>query len=145
MWVSRDVRGSNGTPASIRPLDLNYGERYYDSAIMRWTQPDPLLNEGDIRQANRYACACGDPVNSSPDCWIALRSASAESVIRSFRSTKSAFRCIFYGTGAAIPLGGPSGKDVPNYEKYVRTKVGARCADALYGPRSINGIPVSQD
>ncbi len=43
----------------------HYGERYYDPAIMRWTQPDPLLNEGDIREANRYAYVGGDPVNLS--------------------------------------------------------------------------------
>ncbi len=43
----------------------HYGERYYDPAIMRWTQPDPLLNSDDIRQANRYAYAANDPINNS--------------------------------------------------------------------------------
>lgn len=41
----------------------HYGERYYDPAIMRWTQPDPLLNAEDVRQANRYGYGAGDPIN----------------------------------------------------------------------------------
>ncbi len=46
----------------------HYGERHYDPSLMRWTQPDPLLNADDIRQVNRYAYVGGDPVNfTDPD------------------------------------------------------------------------------
>ncbi|HEX2087294.1 MAG TPA: DNRLRE domain-containing protein [Solirubrobacteraceae bacterium] len=41
----------------------HFGQRYYDPALMRWTQPDPLDQAGDLREGNRYVYAAADPVN----------------------------------------------------------------------------------
>lgn len=41
----------------------HYGARYYNPTTARWTQPDPLDQIGDLRQANRYSYAGGDPVS----------------------------------------------------------------------------------
>lgn len=41
----------------------HYGQRYYDPADARWTQPDPLDQAADLRQANRYVYVGSDPVN----------------------------------------------------------------------------------
>jgi RHS repeat-associated protein len=46
----------------------HFGQRFYDPAVMRWTQMDPLDQIGDLREGNRYSYAGGDPVGSSdPD------------------------------------------------------------------------------
>ncbi|HEX7167567.1 MAG TPA: RHS repeat-associated core domain-containing protein, partial [Acidimicrobiales bacterium] len=39
------------------------GERYYDAALGRFTQPDPVENAFDPKHWNRYSYAGGDPVN----------------------------------------------------------------------------------
>jgi len=39
------------------------GLRYYDPALGRWTQKDPLVGFEDPRRANRYIYAGQDPVN----------------------------------------------------------------------------------
>ncbi len=42
----------------------HYGARFYQPSSGRWTQQDPLLQPGDLRQSNRYVYyAAGDPVN----------------------------------------------------------------------------------
>ncbi len=41
----------------------HYGQRFYDPALMRWTQTDPLDQTGDLREGNRYVYVGGDPVN----------------------------------------------------------------------------------
>ncbi len=41
----------------------HFGARYYDPSSGRWTQRDPLNQAADLRQANRYAYAGGDPIN----------------------------------------------------------------------------------
>ena len=41
----------------------HFGARYYDPQIGRWTQPDPLQQPGDVRQANRYTYAGANAVN----------------------------------------------------------------------------------
>ncbi len=43
---------------------VKIGQRYYDPAVGRWTQPDPKVMPFDVRQANRYAYAGCDPVNN---------------------------------------------------------------------------------
>ena len=43
----------------------HFGQRYYDPAIGRWTQRDPLNQIRDPQQANRYAYAGDDPINST--------------------------------------------------------------------------------
>lgn len=43
----------------------HFGQRYYDPASMRWTQPDRLDQAGDLREGNQYVYAGGDPINSS--------------------------------------------------------------------------------
>lgn len=42
---------------------IHFGARYYNPAIGRWTQPDPLNQPADLRQANRYAYVGADPIN----------------------------------------------------------------------------------
>ncbi len=39
------------------------GERYYDPALARWTQKDPMMQVFSPREANGYAYVGGDPVN----------------------------------------------------------------------------------
>ncbi len=41
----------------------HYGARFYDPNLGRWTQRDPLNQPADLRQANRYMYAGGDPIN----------------------------------------------------------------------------------
>ena len=41
----------------------HFGQRYYDPATMRWTQPDPLDQTGDLSEGNRYVYVGADPVN----------------------------------------------------------------------------------
>lgn len=41
----------------------HFGARYYNPAIGRWTQQDPLNQIGSLTEANRYAYVSGDPVN----------------------------------------------------------------------------------
>ncbi len=41
----------------------HFGARYYDPRIARWTSQDPVEQCSDLRQANRYGYAGGDPVN----------------------------------------------------------------------------------
>jgi RHS repeat-associated protein len=43
----------------------HYGARFYDPMTARWIQPDPLKHYADLKQANRYVYAGGDPVNMS--------------------------------------------------------------------------------
>jgi RHS repeat-associated protein len=59
------AQGQFGFAAGYRSVGglYHYGQRYYDPADMRWTQPDPLDQTGDLRQGNRYVYAGADPVN----------------------------------------------------------------------------------
>jgi hypothetical protein len=41
-----------------------FGARYYNPVLARWTEPDPLSHVPDLRQANPYGYAAGDPVNA---------------------------------------------------------------------------------
>jgi RHS repeat-associated protein len=43
----------------------HYGARYYNPTTARFTRQDPLNQVDDLRQANRYAYAGGDPINLS--------------------------------------------------------------------------------
>ena len=49
------------------------GARYYDPAIARWSQQDPLSQVADPRQANRYGYAAGDPVNNTDPTGLVTR------------------------------------------------------------------------
>jgi RHS repeat-associated protein len=42
----------------------HFGARYYQPSIARWTQMDPLLQPGDLGQANRYLYVANNPVNA---------------------------------------------------------------------------------
>jgi uncharacterized protein RhaS with RHS repeats len=42
---------------------LHFGERWYDPAVGRWTQQDPIDQTGDLKQGDRYTYVGGDPVN----------------------------------------------------------------------------------
>lgn len=43
----------------------HFGARYYDPTSARWTQQDPLYQVASLKQANRYAYAGGDPINTT--------------------------------------------------------------------------------
>jgi RHS repeat-associated protein len=46
----------------------HFGARFYNPALGRWTQQDPLNQLSDLAQANRYIYAGGDPIGGSdPD------------------------------------------------------------------------------
>ena len=51
--------GGYQTPTGL----YHYGQRYYDPTDARWTQPDPLNQAADLREANRYPYAGADPIN----------------------------------------------------------------------------------
>lgn len=55
--------GSYGAYTDVSTGLLKLGQRYYDPALGRWTQPDPLLHLDDPQQWNRYAYVAGNPVN----------------------------------------------------------------------------------
>jgi RHS repeat-associated protein len=40
-----------------------FGERYYDPKYGRWTQQDPVIRPGDLRDGTRYLYVRGNPVN----------------------------------------------------------------------------------
>lgn len=41
-----------------------YGQRFYQRSVGRWTQQDNLESLGDPTQGNRYTYAGGDPINN---------------------------------------------------------------------------------
>jgi RHS repeat-associated protein len=43
----------------------HFGARYYDPAIARWTQQDPITQYNDLTEANRYTYAGDDPANAT--------------------------------------------------------------------------------
>jgi len=74
--VTTAVGGPNGNLANTNPyryasgyLDTatglyQFGQRYYQPTLGRWTQQDSLSHIGDLNQADRYTWAAGDPVNN---------------------------------------------------------------------------------
>ena len=57
LW--RQYSGGYQAPAGL----YHFGQRYYDPADARWTQPDPLDQPDDLRQGNRYVYVGGDPID----------------------------------------------------------------------------------
>jgi RHS repeat-associated protein len=53
--------GGNEVAAGL----YHFGARYYDAAVGRWTQPDPLRQEADLQQGNQYLYSGDNPVNFS--------------------------------------------------------------------------------
>ncbi|MDQ3477386.1 MAG: RICIN domain-containing protein [Actinomycetota bacterium] len=54
------------------------GERWYDPALGRWTQADPLLQPYSSREANRYGYAAADPTNlTDPSGLLSLKCIAA--------------------------------------------------------------------
>ena len=43
----------------------HFGQRFYDPSLMRWTQPDPLDQTGDLSEGNRYVYVGADPVGTT--------------------------------------------------------------------------------
>lgn len=43
----------------------HFGARLYDTTTGRWTQPDPLNQPADLREANRYSYVGNDPANAT--------------------------------------------------------------------------------
>jgi RHS repeat-associated protein len=56
-----------------------FGQRYYDPAIARWTQPDPIDATG-IQQGNRYLYVDGDPTNDTDPMGLSVAS-NAQDVV----------------------------------------------------------------
>lgn len=62
--VSNPMKFAGGHGLHDTGLGLyHFGARYYDPAIGRWTQQDPIDQAGDLRRANRYVYASADPIN----------------------------------------------------------------------------------
>ena len=74
------VRYAGGAPVGSTGL-YHFGRRYYDPRIARWTSQDPLEQYADLRQANRYGYAAGDPVNFTDpggcSIWSTIRCAAS--------------------------------------------------------------------
>jgi RHS repeat-associated protein len=66
--------GFHGGYRSIGGL-YQFGQRYYDPDVQRWTQPDPLDQTGDLSEGNPYVYAAADPVNNSDEDGTAVREA----------------------------------------------------------------------
>jgi len=75
-WANTDDAASFGDDADVPTSQFgfaagyrsvgglyHYGQRYYDPDSMRWTQPDPLEQTGDLREGDRYLYVGGDPIN----------------------------------------------------------------------------------
>ncbi|MDQ4124215.1 MAG: DNRLRE domain-containing protein, partial [Actinomycetota bacterium] len=69
--VANGQFGFAGGYRSVNGL-YHFGQRYYDPADMRWTQPDPVDQTGDLRDGSRYLYASANPVNAvDPDgCFV---------------------------------------------------------------------------
>jgi RHS repeat-associated protein len=52
------------TNASNQVVLYQFGQRFYQRSIGRWTQQDNLEHLGDPTQGNRYTYAGGDPINN---------------------------------------------------------------------------------
>jgi RHS repeat-associated protein len=52
----------------------HFGERYYDTNIMRWTQQDPVNQMASLTQANRYGYVGGDPIDATDLAGLSLLS-----------------------------------------------------------------------
>lgn len=57
------VRFAGGQYLTTGGGTYHFGARYYQASTGRWTQQDPLLQPGDLGQANRYAYVGNDGVN----------------------------------------------------------------------------------
>ncbi len=51
-------------PSGVEPTGVyHFGRRFYDTNTAQWTQPDPLEQNTDLTQANRYTYAGANGVN----------------------------------------------------------------------------------
>lgn len=90
----------------------HYGQRFYDPAIMRWTQPDPLDQTGDMREGNRYIYAGGDPVGlADPAGTLTVRKDLFPDPLFLFLLNPKETRAVAAGAGAAggFRIGGAVG------------------------------------
>jgi len=60
------------------------GERWYDPALGRWTQADPLLQPYSSREANRYGYAAADPTNLTDPSGLMSRASKCFLTVASF-------------------------------------------------------------
>lgn len=70
LGATAHIDGGSAYPAYRGAFTLaggmtHFGHRYYDPVTAQWTQPDPLDQPGDIRQAALYGYVGGDPINLS--------------------------------------------------------------------------------
>jgi RHS repeat-associated protein len=59
------LAGGNTGLGTIGNGLYHFGQRYYDPTTGRWTQPDPIDQIADLRQADVYSFAGDDPTNDS--------------------------------------------------------------------------------
>jgi hypothetical protein len=83
-----------------------FGARYYNPVLARWTQPDPLTHVADLRQANPYGYAAGDPVNAVDLSGLGLDVFEAIEIAGAGVVTGGACAAVETGIGAAACLGG---------------------------------------
>jgi RHS repeat-associated protein len=91
---------------------VHYGNRWYNTALGRWTQQDTLDAPLDATNANRYAYAGADPINNVDPTGRAVGSDIANGVFSSYFGAVVGFvvsgTCFGLATGAAIPTAGAS-------------------------------------
>jgi len=104
------LRYANGyqTPAGL----YRYGQRYYDPQDARWTQPDPLNQPSDLREANKYTYVGADPINlTDPSGTFGIKDVlDAYSLVESVGMTVAFTALAVGGTGAclAATVGNPA-------------------------------------
>ncbi len=77
---------------------VRFGKRLYDPALGRWTQPDPLDQSSDVRQADPYSYAGDDPVNLTDQ-----NGQIAGYYVGVCRANPKSKACKQYSKGPAIP------------------------------------------
>jgi RHS repeat-associated protein len=78
-----------------------FGTRHYDPNLMRWTQPDPLDQTGDLVEGNPYVYAGADPVNRTDPFGQDLTIGDALQIVGTTAATGLACATAETGVGAA--------------------------------------------
>jgi RHS repeat-associated protein len=104
------------------------GQRYYDPTHGRWTQPDPLNQVTDPRQANRYAYVGGDPINLNDPTGEGIRDV-----------LEGADECTVVTGGLAV-LGGLFGSALGPLATAQGIRVGVTAGVAYCAIRTINTL-----
>jgi len=84
-----------------------FGQRYYQPTLGRWTQQDSLSHIGDLNQADRYTYTGDDPVNNIDpsgmcDGFFGCAEAAAHAVGNAISSPEG---CSFLALGVGLAAG----------------------------------------